>query len=115
MRPTASAAAPRDGRSRGDGMRFSFWRRRSAGPTAEGTGDVNEQPLAACSAGCRATVVCVDCPAHDALRLRSLGVFEGARVGVVDTRSGILLDVRGARLALDLGIARFITVRLGVA
>lgn len=60
-------------------------------------------------------MVCVACPAHDALRLRSLGVFEGARVGVVDTRSGVLLDVRGARLALDHGVARSITVRPGAA
>lgn len=53
--------------------------------------------------------------ARDALRLRSLGVFEGARVAVIDTRSGILLDVRGARLALDHGVARSITVRPSAA
>ena len=45
-------------------------------------------------------MLCLDCPALDAARLRTLGVYEGARVGIVDTRSGMLLDVRGARLAL---------------
>lgn len=68
-------------------------------------------PLAECRAGLRATVVCVACPAHDAQRLRTLGVFEGASVGIVDTRSGILLDVRGSRLALDVAVAGAITVQ----
>lgn len=93
-------------------MKLRFWARRSAvEQPVERTAGLTDRSLAACAAGCRATVVCVDCPAHDAIRLRSLGVFEGARVGVVDTRSGILLDVRGARLALDRGVAGFITVR----
>jgi Fe2+ transport system protein FeoA len=51
------------------------------------------------------------CPAHEAQRLRTLGVFEGARVNIIDTRSGILLDVRGSRLALDVSVARTIRVR----
>ena len=68
-------------------------------------------PLADCRAGLRATVLCVACPVHDAQRLRTLGVFEGASVGIVDTRSGILLDVRGSRLALDMGVAGSITVQ----
>jgi Fe2+ transport system protein FeoA len=58
-----------------------------------------------------ALVVGFSCPAHEARRLRTLGVFEGARVNIVDTRSGILLDVRGSRLALDVSVARTITVR----
>ncbi len=60
-------------------------------------------------------MVGVHCPALEASRLRSLGVFEGARVGVVDTRSGILLDVRGSRLALDRAVASAITVRPAAA
>ena len=52
-------------------------------------------------AGVRARVVCVGCPHADAERLRVLGVFEGAPVRVVAHRSGVLLEVRGARLALD--------------
>lgn len=92
-------------------MRLRFWRRSVAGAPSALENSGRERPLATCPAGCRATVVCVDCPALDAMRLRSLGVFEGARVGIVDTRSGILLDVRGSRLALDHGIARAITVR----
>ena len=51
--------------------------------------------------GVRARVVCVGCPHVDAERLRVLGVFEGAPVRVVAHRSGVLLEVRGARLALD--------------
>jgi len=38
-------------------------------------------------------------------------VFEGARVAVVGTRNGILLDVHGSRLALDGSIAMAITVK----
>lgn len=38
-------------------------------------------------------------------------MFEGARVGVLDTRSGMVVDVRGARLALGREIAASITVR----
>jgi len=67
--------------------------------------------LGACPVGLQATVLCLACPAHDAQRLRALGLFEGARVGVLDTRSGMVLDVRGARLALGREIAASITVR----
>ncbi|HEU4990040.1 MAG: ferrous iron transport protein A [Gemmatimonadota bacterium] len=68
-------------------------------------------PLASCPIGYCALVVGLSCPAHEARRLRTLGVFEGARVNIVDTRSGILLDVRGSRLALDVSVARSIRVR----
>lgn len=67
--------------------------------------------LGACPVGLQATVLCLACPAHDAQRLRALGLFEGARVGVLDTRSGMVLDVRGTRLALGREIAASITVR----
>lgn len=56
-------------------------------------------------------MLCLACPAHDAQRLRTLGLFEGACVGVIDTRSGMVLDVRGARLALGREIAAAITVQ----
>ena len=68
-------------------------------------------PLGACVAGSQATVLCIACPALDAQRLRTLGLFEGVRVGVVDTRSGMVLDVRGSRLALGEGVVAGITVR----
>ena len=68
-------------------------------------------PLGACAAGSQATVLCIACPALDAQRLRTLGLFEGVRVGVVDTRSGMVLDVRGSRLALGKGVVAGITVR----
>jgi Fe2+ transport system protein FeoA len=67
-------------------------------------------PLGDCTSGLRAMVVCVSCPEYEARRLRTLGVFAGARVGVVDTRNGILLDVCGSRLALDAAVAMAITV-----
>jgi len=67
-------------------------------------------PLAHCAVGLQVTVLCIDCPALDAARLRTLGVYEGARVGIVDTRSGMLLDVRGARLALGWKVVHGIRV-----
>lgn len=72
-------------------------------------------PLGVCPAGFEATVVCLNCPALDAQRLRCLGLYEGARVGIVDTRSGMVLDVRGSRLALGWEIAAAITVCLVTA
>ena len=66
--------------------------------------------LVACVNGGSAVVVQVSCPAADACRLRALGVYEGARVVVVDARNGLLLDVRGSRLALGTALAASITV-----
>jgi Fe2+ transport system protein FeoA len=57
-------------------------------------------------------VLCILCPALDAQRLRTLGLFEGVQVGVVDTRSGMVLDVRGSRLALGRTVVDGITVRV---
>lgn len=68
-------------------------------------------PLAACGVGSCATILGVSCPALDANRLRTLGVYEGAVVSVVDRRSGVLLDVCGTRLALNDAIAASILVR----
>jgi len=68
-------------------------------------------PLAACPTGLSATVLHIGCEARDAKRLRALGLVEGTRIHVVDTRSGILLDVRGSRLALGVALADAITVR----
>jgi Fe2+ transport system protein FeoA len=68
--------------------------------------------LSACAlAGQAAVVLHVRCPAADACRLRSLGVYEGAHVVVVDGRNGLVLDVRGSRLALDHRTAEYILVR----
>ncbi len=66
--------------------------------------------LMACANGGSAVVVQVSCPAADACRLRALGVYEGARVVIVDARNGLLLDVRGSRLALGRAIAASIAV-----
>jgi Fe2+ transport system protein FeoA len=79
-------------------------------PAVSATVACDSCPLGACPAGFHATVVCIACPALDAQRLRTLGLFEGAQVGVVITRSGIVLDVRGSRLALGWDIAAAITV-----
>ena len=68
-------------------------------------------PLASCDVGLCATVLGVTCPALEAHRLRTLGVYEGARVSVIDRRSGVLLDVCGTRLALNDAIAASIFVR----
>ena len=69
-----------------------------------------ECPLGACATGCRAAVLGMECESAEASRLRSLGLFEGACVTVVDSRNGMLLDVRGSRLALGEGLASAIRV-----
>ena len=82
---------------------------RAAPPT--GVSPCDGCPLGACHRGWQATVLCIACPDHDAQRLRTLGLFEGATVGIVDARSGIVLDVRGSRLALGDTLVAAITVR----
>lgn len=67
-------------------------------------------PLATCSRGSRAAVIRMECPAEEARRLRTLGLFEGACVTVVDRQEGLLLEVRGAKLALGAQLAAAITV-----
>ncbi|HYD51256.1 MAG TPA: FeoA domain-containing protein [Gemmatimonadaceae bacterium] len=67
-------------------------------------------PLVDCARGNCAVVVRVDCNASDACRLRALGVYEGARVDVVDSRNGLLLQVRGSRIALGAAVAAAIAV-----
>ncbi|HEX2093280.1 MAG TPA: FeoA family protein [Longimicrobiaceae bacterium] len=66
--------------------------------------------LAACATGCRAAVLQMECDTSEASRLRSMGLFEGACVTVVDSRNGMLLDVRGSRLALGSTLASAIRV-----
>lgn len=56
-------------------------------------------------AGIRATVVKMLCPHADAARLRILGVFEGSAVTIVDDRVGVVLDVRGTRVAIGASLA----------
>ncbi len=68
--------------------------------------------LTACTVGAPALVLRVECHAADACRLRALGVYEGARLVVLDGRNGYLLDVRGARLAVDRRTAQSIVVRV---
>jgi Fe2+ transport system protein FeoA len=60
--------------------------------------------------GSRAAVLRMDCECTEASRLRNLGLFEGACVRVVDAQDGLLLDVRGARVALGATLASNITV-----
>jgi Fe2+ transport system protein FeoA len=92
---------------------LKFWRRRRHHPSTSTIrfSCPDDCPLASCPIGFCAVVLGLSCPVDEARRLRTLGVFEGARVGIVDTRSGILLDVRGSRLALDVTVARTIRVR----
>jgi Fe2+ transport system protein FeoA len=70
-----------------------------------------ECPLASCAAGDRSVVVALCCEAPEACRLRSLGLIEGASVTVVDRRHGLLLEVRGARVAISASIAALVNVR----
>lgn len=66
--------------------------------------------LSACASGCRAAVLHVGCGSSEATRLRNLGLFEGACITVVDSRNGLLLEVKGARLALGASLASTIRV-----
>lgn len=56
-------------------------------------------------------VVSLNCDEREACRLRSLGLFEGSAVTVLDSRDGLLLDVRGSRLALAAALAATVMVR----
>lgn len=98
------------------GMRvLKRWWRAHVGTRAprgsHGLAGCDDCPLASCDAGRCAIIVSVRCPALDADRLRTLGVYEGARVNVVDCRGGVLLDVCGTRLALNDATAAAILVR----
>ena len=67
-------------------------------------------PLAHCARGSRAAVLRMDCDGGEACRLRNLGLYEGASVRVVDMQDGLILEVRGARVALGAALASSITV-----
>jgi Fe2+ transport system protein FeoA len=69
-----------------------------------------ECPLAACASGCRAAVLRMECADEDAERLRGMGLYEGSCVEVVDAHCGMVLEVRGARLALGRALAASIRV-----
>jgi Fe2+ transport system protein FeoA len=69
-----------------------------------------ECPLAACASGCQAAVLRMECDHGEAHRLRGMGLFEGTCVRVLDSRNGMLLEVKGSRLALGEQLARTITV-----
>lgn len=67
-------------------------------------------PLSVCARGCRAAILRMDCEGGEASRLRNLGLFEGACVRVVESQDGLLLDIRGTRVALGASLASVITV-----
>ncbi len=90
--------------------RLVDWLRSPAAPRPE-SAVCESCPLAACIPGTQATVLCVLCHALDVQRLSTLGVFQGALVRVVDARQGVVLDVRGSRLALGHAVVSGITVR----
>lgn len=69
-----------------------------------------ECALAACATGCQAAVLRMECEGGEAHRLRHLGLFEGACVRVLDSRNGMLLEVKGSKLALGEALASSIRV-----
>ena len=69
-----------------------------------------ECPLAACASGCKAAVLRMECEHGEAHRLRGMGLFEGSCVRVLDSRNGMLLEVKGSKLALGETLARTIKV-----
>ena len=68
--------------------------------------------LSSCPIGCHVRVVDVSDTMADACQLRVLGMCEGADVHVIDSQHGMLLDVRGTRLALGAMITEMITVQV---
>lgn len=95
----------------GGRVRAWFASRRARARAHERAACAADCPLSACDVGRCAMVLGVTCPALDADRLRTLGVYEGARISIVDRRSGIVLDVCGTRLALSHALAASIVVR----
>lgn len=95
-------------------QRWRNWRAKrttAAGATAcRRDCPIAECTLGACLAGERATVRQLHCPSVEAERLRTLGVYEGATIGIIGRRNGVLLDVCGSRLALDAAMADAIVV-----
>jgi len=84
---------------------WAFWRR--------GRAEAQEStacPLTACTRGCRAAVLRMDCAGEEARKLRNMGLYEGSCVTVLDRQDGYLLDVRGSRLAVGPALAGAITV-----
>jgi len=67
-------------------------------------------PLAACASGCQAAVLRMECEHGEAHRLRGMGLFEGACVRVLDSQNGMVLEVKGSKLALGRKLADAITV-----
>jgi Fe2+ transport system protein FeoA len=88
---------------------LSFLTRRKTAPREQNAAN-GACALNSCRAGARATVLTMACGDADACRLRALGLCEGASVSVVDKRHCMLLEVRGARLALGAAITAGITV-----
>jgi Fe2+ transport system protein FeoA len=60
-------------------------------------------------------VVNVRSATSDACRLRALGIYEGARLTIVAVRPGLLVDVRGTRLAIGRALADTVDVSLSGA
>lgn len=67
-------------------------------------------PLSVCARGSRAAVLRMECEGGEAERLRNMGLFEGSCVRIVESQDGLLLDVRGSRVALGASLASVITV-----
>jgi len=86
--------------------RLLRWNRTETGVPAR----CAECPLAACASGCRAAVLRMECDQAEAHRLRHMGLFEGSCVQVLDSRNGMLLEVKGSRLALGAALASSIKV-----
>lgn len=67
-------------------------------------------PLDVCRRGSMAAVLRMECATEEACRLRNMGLHEGACVRVLDSQEGLLLEVRGAKVALGAALAASIVV-----
>ena len=87
-----------------------LWLRRLIPTRSQASARCAACPLSVCARGSRAAVLRMDCDGGEATRLRNMGVFEGACVRVIEAQDGLLLDVRGSRVALGASLASVITV-----
>lgn len=87
-------------------------RLRRGQPPLDGVGDARctACPLVSCARGSRAAVLRMDCAREEAGRLRNLGLHEGACIRVLESQDGLLLEVRGSRLAVGATLAASILV-----
>lgn len=87
------------------------WRRRCTADTAPALGSTAVIPLSCANTGCPLRLVCINADRRHTFRLTELGLTTGVELSIVhDTGGGLLLAVRGSRVALGHDMAQLIAV-----